>query len=103
MFDTHCHLAFPGLHDQVTDVLDRAQAEGVRGAITVATGPADARKGLELAQRDHRVWCTSGVHPHQAQETADWDDLLDIAKATKCVAWGELGLDWHYPDHRMIY
>ncbi|MCH2132558.1 MAG: TatD family hydrolase [Phycisphaerales bacterium] len=98
MFDSHCHLTFPGLHDQVLDVLDRAQSEGVRGAITVATGPDDVRRGLELAQRDPRVWCTSGVHPHQAQQEVDWDEIVAIANEPKCVAWGELGLDWHYPD-----
>ena len=98
MFDTHCHLTFPDLHEQVEDVLQRASTKGVRGAITVATGSHDAPACLELANRFPQVWCTSGIHPHQALEPADWNTIGTIAKEPKCVAWGELGLDWHYPD-----
>ena len=98
MFDTHCHLTFSGLHDQVEDVLQRAADQGVRGAITVATGSHDAPACLELARRFPQVWCTSGIHPHHALEPADWKTIGAIAQDPKCVAWGELGLDWHYPD-----
>ena len=98
MFDTHCHLTFPDLHEQVEAVLSRAREKGVLGAITVATGCHDAPSCLDLAHRFPQVWCTSGVHPHQASETADWNLIRRIAEDPKCVAWGELGLDWHYPD-----
>ena len=98
MFDTHCHLTFPDLHVQVKDVLRRALDKGVRGAITVATGSHDAPMCLELARQFPQVWCTTGIHPHQAQEPADWYLIRQIANDPKCVAWGELGLDWHYKD-----
>ena len=98
MFDTHCHLTFPDLFEEVEAVLQRAHDRGVRGAITIATGSHDAPKGLELARRFPQVWCTSGIHPHQALEPADWDLIRKVAEDPKCVAWGELGLDWHYPD-----
>jgi TatD DNase family protein len=98
MFDTHCHLTVPQLHAQVDAVLDRAEGVGVRGAITVATGADDAQLGRQLAHRDPRVWCTSGVHPHRAVEDPQWNIIAHVARDERCVAWGELGLDWHYPD-----
>ena len=64
MIDTHCHLAFPDLHNQVEDVLERAKSKGVRAAITVSTSAEDAQKGLELTHQFQQVWCTSGIHPH---------------------------------------
>lgn len=96
MIDTHCHLAFPDLFDQVDDVLQRASTKGVRGAITVSTSTEDALTGLSLAHRFPHVWCTSGIHPHQANEAIEWDIIKQVASDHKCVAWGELGLDWYY-------
>jgi len=98
MIDTHCHLAFPDLHNQVEDVLERARSKGVRAAITVATSAEDALEGQALTRRFQQVWCTSGVHPHQAEGPHDWDTIKRVAKDPKCVAWGELGLDWYYSD-----
>ena len=98
MFDTHCHLTSPELFNQIEDVLERAFARGVRGMITVATGPDDLDRGLTLAQRFDSIWCTSGVHPHQADQPVDWGEVRRVVEDPKCVAWGELGLDWHYPE-----
>ena len=98
MFDTHCHLTFPDLHEQLHEVIDRASDKGVRGMITVSTCPEDLEKGLQLAQTYSRIWCTSGIHPHHAQREVDWDRVKAVAHDPKCLAWGELGLDWHYPD-----
>ena len=98
MFDTHCHLSFPDLHEQLHEVIDRAVDKGVQGMITVSTCPEDLETGLHLAETYSRIWCTSGIHPHHAQRAVDWDRIKEVANHPKCVAWGELGLDWHYPD-----
>ena len=98
MFDTHCHLTFSDLFDQIDDVIARAEAQGVRGMITVATGLDDLEQGLSLARTVPTIWCTSGVHPHQAHQAFDWDRIRRAAEDPKCVAWGELGLDWHYSE-----
>lgn len=98
MIDTHCHLTSPDLHDQVEAVLERARAKGVTAAITVATGAEDALEARALTRRFPHVWCTSGVHPHQAEGPHDWEIIKQVANDPKCVAWGELGLDWYYTD-----
>ncbi len=98
MYDTHCHLSFRDFAGRTGEVLDRAAAVGVRGVVTVATSSANAPQCLALARGDARIRCTSGVHPLYAAEPVDWTVIRDCAAAEECVAWGELGLDRHYPE-----
>lgn len=96
MLDTHCHLTSTQLSDSVDDVLTRAADAGVTGMITVSTSMRDCAAGLELATAHSNVWCTSGIHPHEADSDVDWGVVESVASADRCVAWGELGLDWYY-------
>lgn len=104
MIDTHCHLTFPDFQDPACPggpaaVVARAAAKGVSGCITISTTTQDCLLALEIAERNPRVWCTSGIHPlHSHEGPHEWDNLLKVARHEKCVAWGELGLDNHY-DH----
>lgn len=96
MIDTHCHLTFPQFANRVPALLEAARLRGVVGAITVSTTTSNASDCLALAQRFPNVWCSSGVHPLHADEPADWNDMLAVARVPRCVAFGELGLDKHY-------
>ncbi len=98
MYDTHCHLTFREFDGRTGEVLDRAAAAGVRGVVTVATSSANAPRCLALARADARIRCTAGVHPLYAAEPVDWSVIREVAAAEECVAWGELGLDRHYPE-----
>lgn len=98
MIDTHCHLTFPEYEGRVGAVLAEARAAGVLGAITISTTTADARRALAVARAHDGLWCSAGVHPLYSDEPADWDELLEVARDPKCVAWGELGLDRHYAE-----
>lgn len=96
MIDTHCHLTFPQFANRVPAVLEAARARGVVGAITVSTTTSNASDCLRLAESFENVWCSSGVHPLHADEPADWGNMLVVARADRCVAFGELGMDKHY-------
>lgn len=98
MIDTHCHLGFECFDDRREQMLADARTAGVRGFITVATSTTDAKRNLALAHRFNDVWSSAGIHPLHADEPIDWDDLIEVGRDPKCVAWGELGLDHHYPD-----
>lgn len=98
MFDSHCHLAFDVFGGRVDRVVADAMSVGVRGMITVSTTTANAPVNLSIARRFPNVWCSAGVHPLHAHEPRNWDDLKRVASDPRCVAWGELGLDYHY-DH----
>ncbi|MCB9844871.1 MAG: TatD family hydrolase [Phycisphaeraceae bacterium] len=99
MIDTHCHLTFPDLAGRVERELADAAAVGVSGAISICTTTQNAPECLALARRFENVWCSAGVHPLYADQGPHvWENLRVVARDPKCVAWGELGLDNHYPE-----
>ncbi len=98
LIDTHCHLTNRRLADNVSDVLSQARDAGVVAMISAASSVADARAASELAGREPSVYFTAGVHPHEAADVAaDYiQQLASLAGMEKCVAIGEIGLDYHY-------
>jgi len=102
MIDTHCHLTYEPLINQLDAVLERARGVGVDRMISIGTQPADAAKANELAQRHASIFSTIGVHPHYA---GLWQDeavlraaLIEGLARPRVVAIGEMGLDRHYPE-----
>jgi TatD DNase family protein len=100
-FDSHCHLTDAAFREDREAVLFRASAAGVTRAVTIASDVDDARAALELARGRKGLWCTAGVHPHEAGKAGPGD--LDAVRALaaendEVVAIGETGLDFHY-DH----
>ncbi|MFN0133408.1 MAG: TatD family hydrolase [Phycisphaerales bacterium] len=99
MIDTHCHLTFPEFAGKVPEVLARAAAQGIGGAITISTTTQDCLAALGVAKSHANVWCTAGVHPLYSDDGPhEWENLRLVARDAKCVAWGELGLDNHYKE-----
>ena len=98
MFDTHCHLTNDALTGNLEAVLLQADEAGVHGMLSVSTQVQDAHAALALAREHAQIWCTAGVHPCSAGDDHDPMALHAIANDPKCLAWGELGLDGHWPD-----
>ncbi|TAL18671.1 YchF/TatD family DNA exonuclease [bacterium] len=98
--DTHAHLTYKGLVEDVDGVLRRGREAGVGAFITVGVDLPDSRKAVALAQRENDVWAVAGVHPHDtvAMTEATLDDLSTLAKSERVVGWGETGLDF-FRDH----
>jgi len=100
LIDTHCHLTFGPLADDVNAVITRSIAAGVTSWITVGTDPAHNPKAIELAGKYENMYAAVGVHPHDAKEVTSHAirQLHVLAQNKKVVAVGETGLDFHY-DH----
>jgi len=102
MIDTHCHLTYDPLFEQVKQVIANAASDGVDRMITVGTTPQDARKGVGLTERFDNIYSTVGVHPHYAKQCFDKEHvqatMRELAAMPKVVALGEMGLDRHYSD-----
>jgi TatD DNase family protein len=98
LFDTHCHLTDPAFQDDLDSVLERAWASGVSGIVSIASNLVDARAALDRIADGRRLWCTAGIHPHEAAsvEDPDWDELRVLTADPRVVALGECGLDYHY-------
>ena len=99
LIDSHAHLTFPELRNQVDDILDRCATSGVDAVITVGTDLADARAAVNLANRHTgTVYAAVGFHPHEAAkvQAVDIDGMVDIWNDPCVVGLGEMGLDYHY-------
>ena len=98
LIDTHSHLTFEGLENQVDAVLARSVEAGVTRWITVGTDKEQNEKVLQLVSRHENLWAALGYHPHYANDITDADmELLKKQLASECVvAVGECGLDYHY-------
>ena len=99
MIDSHCHLQALD-PDDCERALDAARERGVEGFLVPAIVLADADRLLELCRRHDDVWCSMGVHPHDASSWCDGDDkrLRELLDEDGVVAVGECGLDFHYDN-----
>ena len=98
LIDTHCHLTFEQLADDIEAVIARSITAGVTGWLTVGTDPQQNRKAVELAGKFENMYAAVGIHPHEAKDvTAETlTELKELAQNEKVVALGETGLDFHY-------
>ena len=100
LIDSHCHLDFPYLSEQIDDVLGRARAAGIGVLVTISTRVRDFATVRAIAEAHDDVYCTVGTHPHNAAEELDvtLDELIALARHPKVVGIGEAGLDYHYDN-----
>jgi TatD DNase family protein len=98
LIDTHCHLDFPDLAQDLDGVLARARAAGVAACITISTHVSRVDRYRAIAEAHDNVFFTVGTHPHYADQELDVtvDDLVRLSDHPKCVGLGEAGLDYHY-------
>lgn len=98
LIDSHCHLDYPGLAEDLPGVIARAEGAGVRLMLSIGTRVRKFNQILALAERHANVFCTVGTHPHHAAEEPDVtvDELVNLARHPKVVGIGEAGLDYHY-------
>jgi TatD DNase family protein len=96
IIDTHCHLSYPDFNNDRDAMLKRAAEKNVHGFVTIATGPEDWRRCLDLAEGRPAVRVSLGIHPNEAQvfSAATFDEMKTLAKNERVVAIGETGLDF---------
>ena len=100
LVDSHCHLDFPDFADELPDVLARAGTAGVGLMLTICTHITRFERVRALAEAHDNVWCTVGIHPHEAgnEPATETAQLVALAEHPKVVGFGETGLDYYY-DH----
>ncbi len=98
LIDSHCHLDFPELLGDLGGGVRRAREADVGEMLSICTRLDRFAALRELVAAHESIWCSVGVHPHEADE-ADTEltaALLEAAKDPKVVAIGETGLDYYY-------
>ena len=98
LIDSHVNLHAPQFDEDRDAVIDRARTAGVRLMVEISDRLTTFESTHALAMAHDDIWCTVGVHPHEAKDVADLtaDTLLALAKRPRVVGIGECGLDFHY-------
>ncbi len=97
--DVHCHL--DGRHFENSDALfESLHACGVEKVITCGVDLPTGIAVKEIAEKYEGCYFTAGFHPTELRDykESDLEAIAELAKHPKCVAIGEIGLDYHYPD-----
>lgn len=94
MIDTHAHLLY---YENNDEIINSMQEDGLSNIVTIGTTVENSNQSIELAQKYENVYATVGIYPEYAETTTE-DDLKkieELAKHSKVVAIGEIGLDYH--------
>jgi len=96
LVDSHCHLDYAKPEER-PEILARARRAGVATLLTISTKLTEFPEVRGIAESDADVWCSVGVHPHEAAaEGAAAATLVTLARHEKVVGIGETGLDFYY-------
>lgn len=100
LVDSHCHLNFKDFSSDLEEVLERARAGGVGAMQTICTKMSEFEEIYAIAAAYDRVYCSVGVHPHEAGKGAivTVDELAEKAARPKVIGLGETGLDYYYEN-----
>jgi TatD DNase family protein len=98
LVDSHCHLDFDAFAPELDAVVERARAAGVGTMVSIGTKLEKFAGVRAVAERFTDVWCSVGIHPHEAEaELLDSPQvLIDLAAHPRVVGIGETGLDYYY-------
>ena len=98
LIDTHAHLYYDQMYNNLDTVLDEATENGVTKIICIGTDLNTSKQSVEIANKYENVYAAVGIHPHDSKDvTKDYlKDLEALALSSKkVVAVGEIGID-HY-------
>lgn len=99
LIESHCHLDFLTA-EELDEVLRKSFEHGIEKIVTISVSADNIQSVFELSQKTERVYCTQGIHPHQARE---WSEKVESIMKTNLpaqhvLAVGEIGLDYHYDN-----
>jgi TatD DNase family protein len=102
--DSHAHIDGEEYDADRDEVVKRAREAGVRAILNVGTGDPHSgslERAVRIAESYEDVYAAVGVHPHDArlfdEEAAHHLEAL-VKSSPRVIAWGEIGLDYHYDN-----
>jgi TatD DNase family protein len=100
LVDSHCHLDYLAAEEDLDAVTERARRAGVGTLVTICTKLSEFDLVHAIARKQPDVWCSVGVHPHEAADEGQKDParLLELAALPEVVGIGETGLDYYYDN-----
>jgi TatD DNase family protein len=102
LIDSHAHIDFPQFDEDREAMLARTRSAGVTTLLAIGTGPGPEKldSAIPFADQHDWIYASVGIHPHEAKQVTPHhlDQLAELARHPKVIAWGEIGLDYFY-DH----
>ena len=98
IIDSHCHLDYEPLINNIDQVLLNAKNNNIISLLTIGTSLESSKKVLDIVDKYPDVYGTIGIHPNSTTgHLNDLDKLIDIKKKSKkIIGFGETGLDYFY-------
>ena len=101
--DSHSHIDGPEYDGDRNEVIQRARQAGVRAILNVGTGDPNSRaleRAVQLAEKHDDIYAAVGTHPHDARlfDARAEHRIKALIKNSCVIAWGEIGLDYHYDN-----
>ena len=102
--DSHAHIDGPEFDADRDEMLERAVAAGVTTILNVGTGDPHSgvfERAIELGRRYDSIYTAIGTHPHDARfydDAAEQKTKELLKSGERAIAWGEIGLDFHYDN-----
>lgn len=101
--DSHCHLSFPELREQLPQILQAMGAAQVEAALCICTTIEEFPTVHAIAQAHPQLWASVGVHPDNEEvHEPTLDELVSAAASDKVLAIGETGLDYYRLNGRTL-
>lgn len=97
--DTHAHLMDERYGEDPDAIPARMAEDDLFLVVSVGYHLHSSKAAVAAARKYERVFAAVGIHPSDAEEAcpAFYDELVRLSEDPKCVLWGEIGLDYHYP------
>jgi TatD DNase family protein len=98
LIDSHCHLDFDDLNNDLDGVLARAADAGISEMVTISTKMTTFDRVRAIAETHDNIYCTVGVHPHESEKEGDvsTERLIELSGHARVIGIGETGLDYYY-------
>ncbi len=97
LIDTHCHLGWKSLEEDLPQVLAQARTAGILAMVDVGIDLASSRRALDRSHRHEGLHPTAGLHPCDCSgHEADFPEISDLCSENAVVAIGETGLDLYW-------
>jgi len=97
--DSHCHLDYPQIYNQLDKIVRRAEYNKVKYLLTICTTLKSFEKIKLIVEKYKNIYGTFGIHPHESEKNTHVDSkfiLNVIKKHNKIIGIGETGLDFYY-------
>ncbi len=100
IFDTHAHYDDEAFDEDRESLLSGMGEQGIKRIVNIGASPDSNEKTLQLVQRYDFMHAAFGIHPNDADKLNEenFKRIEELCRMEQCVAVGEIGLDYYWPE-----